>query len=68
MKASSIWTGDRIRYRGNRYRIWGIIKLYHPDRIRILLYGVPGVGKWKSIPGDYTVMLEHRRGETDVSG
>lgn len=61
MKASSIWTGDRIRYRGNRYRIHGVIKLYGPPRVKVLT-GALG-SRWRTIPGDHTVMLERRRGE-----
>jgi hypothetical protein len=53
-------TGDRVRYRGRRYYISGIIKLYDPARIRVLT--APLGSKWREIPGDHTVVLEQRHG------
>lgn len=66
MRAQSIWVGDTIRYRGKRYDIHGIIKLYGPPRVRVIATpkGAPyvlGQSKWKEIPGDHTVILEYRK-------
>jgi len=70
MQAISLQTGDTFRYRGKRYDCHGTCKVYVPEP-RISVVVVPskgayqeyklGTGRWMTIPGNHTVILEQRR-------